>query len=82
MSASWILFSTSTKVKKEEMLFIGVSLHDFKVHFILNEMIMGGMVLETNLQEIVSRFQEQQKIAKSEVTHLVAFYYLAVVHVS
>ena len=28
---------------------------------------MGGMVLETNLQEIVSRFQEQQKIAKSEV---------------
>ena len=41
-----------------------------KVHFILNEMIMGGMVLETNLQEIVSRFQEQQKIAKSEVTYL------------
>ena len=34
-------------------------------------MIMGGMVLETNLQEIVSRFQEQQKIAKSEVTRLV-----------
>ena len=30
-------------------------------------MIMGGMVLETSLQEIVSRFHEQQKIAKSEV---------------
>ena len=28
---------------------------------------MGGMVLETSLQEIVSRFHEQQKIAKSEV---------------
>merc|ERR1711935_29800 len=42
--------------------------HVDKVHFILNEMIMGGMVLETNLQEIVSRFQEQQKIAKSEVS--------------
>jgi len=42
--------------------------HVDKVHFILNEMIMGGMVLETNLQEIVSRFQEQQKIAKSEAT--------------
>merc|ERR1711935_739506 len=41
--------------------------HVDKVHFILNEMIMGGMVLETNLQEIVSRFQEQQKIAKSEI---------------
>jgi len=46
--------------------------HVDKVHFILNEMIMGGMVLETNLQEIVSRFQEQQKIAKSEAT-LVSF---------
>ena len=31
-------------------------------------MIMGGMVLETSLQEIVSRFHEQQKIAKSEVS--------------
>jgi len=42
--------------------------HVDKVHFILNEMIMGGMVLETSLQEIVSRFHEQQKIAKSEVS--------------
>jgi len=48
--------------------------HVDKVHFILNEMIMGGMVLETSLQEIVSRFHEQQKIAKSEtpITHLIA----------
>merc|ERR1712109_376592 len=42
--------------------------HMDKVHFILNEMIMGGMVLETSLQEIVSRFHEQQKIAKSEAS--------------
>merc|ERR1712136_150337 len=42
--------------------------HVDKVHFILNEMIMGGMVLETSLQEIVSRFHEQQKIAKQEAS--------------
>ena len=49
-------------------LSFGIKLFEqFKVHFILNEMIMGGMVLETSLQEIVSRFHEQQKIAKSEV---------------
>lgn len=42
-----------------------------KVHFILNEMVMGGMVLETSLQEIVSRFHEQEKIVKQEVKFVV-----------
>lgn len=56
--------------------------HMDKVHFILNEMIMGGMVLgnpvvqsivysilvETSLHEIVSRYHEQEKICKQEVT--------------
>ena len=51
----------------------------FKVHFILNEMIMGGMVLETSLQEIVSRFHEQQKIAKSEVREKTINIYLRLV---
>ena len=32
---------------------------------------MGGMVLETSIQEIVSRFHEQQKIAKSEVSKVI-----------
>lgn len=42
--------------------------HLDKVHYILNEMVMGGMVLETSLQEIVSRFHEQEKIVKAEVS--------------
>ncbi|PAA60618.1 hypothetical protein BOX15_Mlig002489g1 [Macrostomum lignano] len=40
--------------------------HMDRVHFILNELVMGGMVLETNMNEIVARFEEQQKLQKSE----------------
>ncbi|PAA87511.1 hypothetical protein BOX15_Mlig019201g1, partial [Macrostomum lignano] len=40
--------------------------HVDKVHSILNELVMGGMVLETNMSEILSRFEEQQKLEKSE----------------
>ncbi|CAF3347884.1 unnamed protein product [Rotaria socialis] len=40
--------------------------HVDKVHYILQEMCMGGMVLETNLSEIVARFDEQSKLEKQE----------------
>jgi len=40
--------------------------HVDKVLNILNEIVMGGMVLETNMHEICSRFQEQDKLEKSE----------------
>lgn len=39
----------------------------FKVHHILNELVMGGMVLETNMNEILLRIQEQEKLEKQEV---------------
>ena len=39
------------------------------MHFILNELVMGGMVLETNMTEILLRIEEQNKIAKEEVRH-------------
>ena len=39
----------------------------FQVHFILNELVMGGMVLETNMTEIMSRIEEQNKLEKEEV---------------
>jgi len=35
-----------------------------KVHSILNEIVMGGLVLETNLQEILHRIDEQTKLEK------------------
>nr|ACO15171.1 AP-3 complex subunit sigma-2 [Caligus clemensi] len=40
--------------------------HMDKVHFILNELVMGGMVLETNMSEILLRIEEQTKLEKEE----------------
>ena len=40
--------------------------HMDKVHFILNELVMGGMVLETNMTEILTRIDEQTKLEKEE----------------
>lgn len=41
--------------------------HVDKVHYILNELVMGGMVLETNMNEILSRIEDQNKLEKQEV---------------
>ncbi|XP_020940312.1 AP-3 complex subunit sigma-1 isoform X2 [Sus scrofa] len=38
-----------------------------QVHNILAEMVMGGMVLETNMNEIVTQIDAQNKLEKSEV---------------
>ncbi|VDM91935.1 unnamed protein product [Onchocerca ochengi] len=40
--------------------------HVDKVHHILDELVMGGMVLETNMNEILLRIQEQEKMEKEE----------------
>ena len=40
--------------------------HVNKVHHILDEIVMGGMVLETSMVEIVSRIDEQNKLEKQE----------------
>ncbi|XP_048213555.1 AP-3 complex subunit sigma-1-like isoform X4 [Perognathus longimembris pacificus] len=40
--------------------------HVDKVHNILAEMVMGGMVLETNMNEIVTQADAQNKPGKSE----------------
>lgn len=50
--------------------------HVDKVHFILNELVMGGMVLETNMTEILTRIEEQNKLEKQEVS----FFYLKTNH--
>ena len=42
--------------------------HMDKVHYILNELVMGGMVLETNMTEILTRVEEQNKLEKEEVS--------------
>jgi len=38
-----------------------------QVHYILSELVMGGMVLETNMTEILTRIEEQTRIEKQEV---------------
>lgn len=40
--------------------------HVDKVHYILNELVMGGMVLETNMSEILARIEDQNKLERSE----------------
>lgn len=40
--------------------------HADKVHFILQELCLGGMVLETSMNEIVARIDEQTKLEKQE----------------
>eukprot|EP00339_Tiarina_fusa_P023661 CAMPEP_0117005430 /NCGR_PEP_ID=MMETSP0472-20121206/6052_1 /TAXON_ID=693140 ORGANISM="Tiarina fusus, Strain LIS" /NCGR_SAMPLE_ID=MMETSP0472 /ASSEMBLY_ACC=CAM_ASM_000603 /LENGTH=170 /DNA_ID=CAMNT_0004706675 /DNA_START=56 /DNA_END=566 /DNA_ORIENTATION=- len=36
--------------------------HTDKVHYILDEIVMGGMVLETNLQEIMTAIKDQEEM--------------------
>ena len=38
-----------------------------QVHYILQEVVMGGMVLETNMNEIVAQVELQNRMEKSEV---------------
>ena len=42
--------------------------HFCQVHNILAEMVMGGMVLETNMNEIITQVDAQNKMEKSEVS--------------
>lgn len=40
--------------------------HADSVHHILNELVLGGMVLQTNMNEILARIEDQNKIQKAE----------------
>uniref|UniRef100_A0A674KCR8 AP complex subunit sigma n=1 Tax=Terrapene triunguis TaxID=2587831 RepID=A0A674KCR8_9SAUR len=53
--------------------------HVDKVHNILAEMVMGGMVLETNMNEIVTQIDAQNKLEKSEVSHICHWYQCALI---
>ena len=43
----------------------------FKVQYILQEIVMGGMVLETNMSEILTHIEAQNKIEKQEVNFII-----------
>lgn len=38
-----------------------------QIHHIIDEMIMGGMVMETNMMEILTHVEAQDKLLKAEV---------------
>ena len=38
--------------------------HSDKVHYILDEIVMGGMVLETNITKIIEAITEMNKLEK------------------
>lgn len=40
--------------------------HADAVHHILSELVMGGMVLQTNMADIMARIEEQNKLVKQE----------------
>eukprot|EP01097_Dermamoeba_algensis_P001644 TRINITY_DN1614_c0_g1_i2.p1 TRINITY_DN1614_c0_g1~~TRINITY_DN1614_c0_g1_i2.p1 ORF type:complete len:188 (-),score=56.47 TRINITY_DN1614_c0_g1_i2:58-588(-) len=40
--------------------------HSDKIHYILDEMVAGGMVVETNQEEIIREIQELNKIEKTD----------------
>lgn len=40
--------------------------HADAVHHILAELVMGGMVLQTSMTEILARIEEQNKLVKME----------------
>lgn len=40
--------------------------HADAVHHILSELVMGGMVLQTNMSDILARIEEQNKLQKQE----------------
>mmetsp|Transcript_22636 Transcript_22636/g.33094 ORF Transcript_22636/g.33094 Transcript_22636/m.33094 type:complete len:183 (-) Transcript_22636:138-686(-) len=43
--------------------------HSDKVHYIIDEIIMGGMVLETNLNHIITAINEQNKLHSAAARH-------------
>lgn len=53
--------------------------HVDKVHYILNELVMGGMVLETNMTEILTRIEEQNKLEKQEVVMFLTYSFTVLV---
>jgi len=43
--------------------------HSDKVHFVLDEIVMGGMVLETNIVHILSAINDQTKLHKTSTAN-------------
>uniref|UniRef100_A0A0G2K302 Adaptor related protein complex 3 subunit sigma 2 n=1 Tax=Rattus norvegicus TaxID=10116 RepID=A0A0G2K302_RAT len=56
-----LIFHMDKVQSAEVTIFISLT-----VHYILQEVVMGGMVLETNMNEIVAQIEAQNRLEKSE----------------
>lgn len=52
---------------------LDIIFHSDKVHYIIDEIIMGGMVLETNISKILTAIREQNKLEAASQTTGQAF---------
>lgn len=52
--------------------------HADSVHHILAELVMGGMVLQTNMSDILARIEDQNKLVKMEVTKMDYRFYVII----
>ncbi|KAL4641906.1 AP-3 complex subunit sigma-2 [Arapaima gigas] len=67
-SFNWIFIVFVETLDKcfENVCELDLIFHMDKVHYILQEVVMGGMVLETNMNEIVAQVELQNRMEKSE----------------
>ncbi|PNI42818.1 C15orf38-AP3S2 isoform 3, partial [Pan troglodytes] len=57
----WVFVETLDKCF-ENVCELDLIFHMDKVHYILQEVVMGGMVLETNMNEIVAQIEAQNRL--------------------
>ncbi|VDL59239.1 unnamed protein product [Hymenolepis diminuta] len=60
------VFVESLDKSFESVCELDLIFHSDKVHFLLNELIIGGVVLETHISEIIRHNEEQNKQEKQE----------------
>lgn len=60
-------YATAVHLKKTAAVYYCLPFTVLQVHYILQEVVMGGMVLETNMNEIVAQVEVQNRMEKSEV---------------
>jgi len=60
------VFVESLDKNFENVCELDLIFHSDKVHYILDEIVMGGLVLETNITEILRVVNEQKKLTKGE----------------
>ena len=62
-----LLLAVGSSGRSSLLFFVCLLLLAAQVHYILGELCFGGLALETNMAEILSHLDEQNKLEKQEV---------------